>query len=118
MSVFEAQLIIVLQTVTSSESFLVQLHSLISYAHAFRTVLKLRDQKQLDFEELSAYLSNLTTERERLASGYSAGTGLGSYFKDKVDSFRGGDGDNTRDGKIRKIDGRITEVRNTTTAGV
>lgn len=73
--------------------------------------MKLRDQKQLDFEELSAYLSNLSTERDRLANGYSASQGLGGYFKDKVESFRGGDADITREGKIRKLDAKIKEVR-------
>lgn len=86
------------------------MHSLHQYTHAFRNVLKLRDQKQLDFEDLSAYLSNLSMERDRLANGYSAGTGLGSYFKDKVESLRGGDADLTREGKIRKLDGKIKEV--------
>ena len=98
-------------TFASTESFLAQLHSLISYAHTFRTLLKLRDQKQLDFEELSAYLSNLVTERDRLANGYSTGQGISSYLKDKVDNLRGGDADLTREGKLRKLDGKIKELQ-------
>lgn len=94
----------------STDSFLNQLHSLINYAHAFRTLLKLRDQKQLDFEELSAYLSNLSTERDRLANGQPAGMGIGSYFKEKVESLRGNDADISREGKIRRLDVKIKEV--------
>jgi sorting nexin-4 len=87
------------------------LHSLISYAHSFRTLLKLRDQKQSDFEELSAYLSNLSNERDRLANGYSVTGGIGSYFKDKVESLRGGDADISREGKMRKLDNKIKELQ-------
>ncbi|KAL7003952.1 intercellular trafficking and secretion [Cystobasidiomycetes sp. EMM_F5] len=103
-------------TAQSAEIFLAQVHSLHQYTHAFRNVLKLRDQKQLDFEDLSAYLSNLSMERDRLANGYSAGTGLGSYFKDKVESLRGGDADLTREGKIRKLDGKIKELQDAVSA--
>lgn len=98
-------------TFASTESFLNQLHSLINYAHAFRTLLKLRDQKQLDFEELSAYLSNLVTERDRVANGYSAGQGITSYLKERVESLRGGDADISREGKIRKLDAKIKELQ-------
>lgn len=92
------------------------LHSLLTYSHANRAVLKLRDQKQLDFEELSDYLSGVTVERDRLAaiiSGYagSTGLGLGAYLKDKVDALRGADDDKSRVEKMRKLDIKIKEVR-------
>lgn len=80
------------------------------YAHTFRVLLKLRDQKQLDFEELSAYLSNLVTERDRLSNGHSGGQGLTSYFKDKVEAFRGHDADILRQEKIRKLDKKIEDM--------
>ncbi|KAK9894591.1 hypothetical protein P389DRAFT_98607 [Cystobasidium minutum MCA 4210] len=98
-------------TFASTETFLAQLHSLITYAHSFRALLKLRDQKQSDFEELSAYLSNLSNERDRLANGYSVNSGIGSYFKDKVESLRGGDADISREAKMRKLDNKIKELQ-------
>lgn len=99
------------QTFASTETFLAQLHSLITYAHSFRALLKLRDQKQSDFEELSAYLSNLSNERDRLANGYSVTSGIGGYFKDKVESLRGGDADISREAKMRKLDNKIKELQ-------
>ena len=104
------------QTHTTTDPFLVHLHSLLSYSHANRAVLKLRDQKQLDFEELSAYLSGVTAERDRLAaiiSGHagSTGLGLGAYLKDRVDALRGADDDRSRVEKMRKLDAKIKEVR-------
>ena len=95
------------------------LHSLITYSHANRAVLKLRDQKQLDFEELSDYLSGVTAERDRLSAiigGHagSTGLGIGAYLKDRVDALRGLDDDRSRVEKMKKLDIKIKEVRDCT----
>lgn len=87
----------------------------MTYSNANRAVLKLRDQKQLDFEELSEYLSGVTAERDRLAaiiSGHagSTGLGIGAYIKDRVDALRGADDDRSRVEKMRKLDAKIKEV--------
>jgi sorting nexin-4 len=104
-----------IQTQTTTDPLLAHLHSLLTYSHANRAVLKLRDQKQLDFEELSDYLSGVTAERDRLAaviSGHagSTGLGLGAYLKDRVDAIRGADDDRSRVEKMRKLDAKIKEV--------
>jgi sorting nexin-4 len=103
------------QTQTTTDPFLIHLHSLITYSNANRAVLKLRDQKQLDFEELSDYLSGVSQERDRLAaiiSGHagSTGLGLGAYIKDRVDAIRGADDDRSRVEKMKKLDMKIKEV--------
>lgn len=87
----------------------------MTYSNANRAVLKLRDQKQLDFEELSEYLSAVTVERDRLAaiiSGHagSSGLGIGAYLKDRVDAIRGADDDRSRVEKMRKLDIKIKEA--------
>ncbi|KAF8640568.1 hypothetical protein AX17_000230 [Amanita inopinata Kibby_2008] len=108
------------QTQTTTDPLLVHLHSLLTYSHANRAVLKLRDQKQLDFEELSDYLSNVTTERDRLAaviSGHagSTGLGIGAYLRDRVDAIRGADDDRHRVEKMRKLDVKIKELQDAVT---
>ncbi|GAA5918476.1 hypothetical protein JCM1841_003988 [Sporobolomyces salmonicolor] len=95
----------------SSEGFLEHLHSLLSYSHAFKAVLKLRDQKQLDFEELSTYLSNVVMERERLAGGYGYGMGIGNYFKEKMEGLRGGETDMSRVARLGRLDAKIKELQ-------
>lgn len=70
----------------------------------------------MDFEELSDYLSGVTSERDRLAaiiSGHagSTGLGLGAYLKDKVDAIRGADDDRSRVERMRKLDGKIKELQ-------
>ncbi|PCH33993.1 hypothetical protein WOLCODRAFT_135433 [Wolfiporia cocos MD-104 SS10] len=103
-------------THTTTDPFLIHLHSLLAYSHANRAVLKLRDQKQMDFEELSDYLSGVTAERDRLAaviSGHagSTGLGLGAYIRDRVDALRGTDDDRSRVEKMRKLDVKIKELQ-------
>ena len=105
----------VLQTQNGTDPFLTHLHSLLIFSHANRAVLKLRDQKQMDFEELTDYLSSATNERDRLSAviaGHagSTGLGIGSYLRDKVDALRGADDDRSRVEKMRKLDVRIKEV--------
>lgn len=93
----------------ASEPFLEHLHSLLAYSGAFKSVLKLRDAKQLDFEDLSGYLNGVVVERDRLAGGYGYGMGIGSYFKEKVEGLRGGDGGD-KVMRLQKLDGKIKEV--------
>jgi len=108
------------KTQTTTDPFLIHLHSLLTYSHANRAVLKLRDQKQLDFEELSDYLSGVTVERDRLAaiiSGHagSTGLGLGAYIRDRVDSIRGADDDRSRVEKMKRLDVKIKELQDAVT---
>ena len=97
------------------EPFLSHCHSLVQYSQAHKSVIKLRDQKQLDFEELSAYLSAVVAERDRLAAlntGHTAApVGISTFLRDKVDQLRGTDDIHTRRERIRKMDIRIKEVR-------
>ena len=97
------------------DPFLTQLRSLIAYSHAHRAVLRLRDQKQLDFEELSSYLSGVTLERDRLQAviagrAGSTGLGIGAYLRDRVDSLRGADDDRSRVERMKKLETKIKEV--------
>ncbi len=99
----------------SIDPFLAHIHSLLAYSQSHRSVIKLRDQKQLDFEELSAYLSAVVAERDRLAAlntGHSgAPIGFTTYLRDKVDQLRGTDDIHTRRERMKKLDVKIVEVR-------
>lgn len=101
------------------EPFLSHIHSLGQYSQSHRGIIKLRDQKQLDFEELSAYLSAVVSERDRLAAlnnGHSnAPVGLTTYLRDQVDKIRGTDDIHTRRERMRKLDGKIKELQDAVT---
>ena len=92
-----------------------QLHSLVSYLHALRAVLRLRDQKQLDFEELSNYHSGVTLEKDNLQNiiagrAGSSGLGITAYLRDRMYALRGMDDDQARVERMRKLDVKINEV--------
>nr|ODO02438.1 sorting nexin-4 [Cryptococcus depauperatus CBS 7855] len=104
---------------TTTEPFLAASHSLLAYSAAHRATIKSRDQKHLDFEELSAYLSAVVSERDRLAalsSGHTAApVGLGTYLRDQVDKIRGTDDIHTRRERMRKLDVKINELQEAVT---
>lgn len=104
-----------------------QMQALLSYARSHKSVLKLRDSKQVDFEELTDYLSGVVSERDRLASlsspygaghghGGVRGAGLSGYLKDKVDHLRGVDEERTRVGRMQRLDSRIKELQEAVTS--
>lgn len=76
-------------------------------------MLKLRDQKQLDFEELSDYLQATITEREKTLHprpGEGGGYNLTGYFTGKLNEVRGADADKIRREKVLRLDEQIREV--------
>ncbi|PLW27262.1 hypothetical protein PCASD_23964 [Puccinia coronata f. sp. avenae] len=102
---------------TTTTPMLSKLVSLINYSDSFRNVLKLRDQKQLDFEDLSSYLSNLTTERDRIAAGFATTVGISSYLKEKLEFIRSGaETDTSREAKIHKLDCKIKDLQEAVTS--
>lgn len=92
------------------------LHSLLLYSQTHRSLLALRDQKQLDSEILSEYLTSVVLERDRLAALVESGgipggeVGLGTYFRDRVEKLRGRDDIGSRRERMKRLDGRIKEV--------
>ncbi|KAK0529854.1 intercellular trafficking and secretion [Tilletia horrida] len=112
-------------TERSTDTMLSQMHSMLGYTAAHKSVLKLRDQKQIDFEELVDYLSGVVAERDRLASlasPYGAGHGQGGvrsgitgFLRDRMDSLRGVDEERTRVERMQRLDGRIHELQDAVT---
>ncbi|PWY97164.1 hypothetical protein BCV70DRAFT_167539 [Testicularia cyperi] len=111
----------------STDAMLGQMQALLSYSRSHKGVLKLRDTKQLDFEELTDYLSGVVSERDRLASlsspyggghghGGVRGAGIGGYLKDKMDSLRGVDEERTRVERMSRLDSRIKELQDAVTS--
>lgn len=75
-------------------------------------VLKLRDQKQLDYEELSEYLQSTIAERERTLQPHlhDSGYNIAGYVTGKINEVRGADADKIRKEKVLRLDERIREV--------
>lgn len=111
-----------LDSAWSDNKVLAALQALIAYGHAYKQLLRARENKQVDFEELTDYLSTVVTERERLGSLASPrGTGLGpggvrgagitSYLRDQVDAWRGVDEERTRVERMQRLERRTQDLQ-------
>lgn len=79
-------------------------------------MLRARDQKQVDFEELSAYLHRTIQEKERLRHpgrniGGGGGSNISEFVTDRLNEVRGVDMQRARLEKIARLERRVKEVK-------
>ncbi|KAK8103927.1 sorting nexin-4 [Apiospora kogelbergensis] len=74
-----------------------------------KNLLKAREQKQLDHEQLTEYLNKSTLDRDSLASGYGS-SGAGGFIRSKIEDVRGVDHEASRRERLRKLEIRIDEL--------
>ena len=91
------------------QDYISNLREYISYCQAVKDLLKLRDQKQVDHEELTNWLMNHQHDRERTVSTGKS-PGIAGFFKDKINDFKGVDPEKARQIRIVKLDAKIEEV--------
>ncbi|KAI7874555.1 hypothetical protein K492DRAFT_39829 [Lichtheimia hyalospora FSU 10163] len=99
---------------THDGMWLSEVHDFMAYYNVVKSVLKLRDQKQLDFEELSDYLQATITEREKTLHprpGEGGSYNLTGYFTGKLNEVRGADADKIRREKVLRLDDQIRELQ-------
>ncbi|KAI8076431.1 uncharacterized protein B0P05DRAFT_545850 [Gilbertella persicaria] len=87
----------------------IEVHDYMAYYHAIKDVLKLRDQKQLDFEELSDYLQSTMDERAKTLR--EKPTGVTNYITGKLNEVRGADVDKIKREKVLRLDERVRELQ-------
>lgn len=79
-----------------------------------KAVLRARDQKQVDFEELSAYLHRTIRERERTLhpnrGGGGGGLNISEFVADKLNEVRGIDMQRARREKLARLERKIKEL--------
>ncbi|KAF9338370.1 intercellular trafficking and secretion [Podila minutissima] len=92
--------------------FLSQIHECLAYCNSVKSVLKLRDQKQLDFEELSDFLQQQVSERDRLMSNGRLGgsASIGGFFQQKMDEIKGVDQERSKQEKLKRVAEKIHEL--------
>ncbi|CAG8675775.1 24264_t:CDS:10, partial [Racocetra persica] len=89
---------------------LCQAINLNSHSHS-QNVLKLRDQKQVDFEDLSEYLQNAIMERDNLINTGKSSTGISSFLRETVDNIKGVDQEQAKRERLQKLDAKIAELK-------
>ena len=66
-------------------------------------LIKLKDQKQIDYEALSEYLTKSVNEKNNLISGY----GSSNFFTNKLEELAGINQESVRREKIDKLETKI-----------
>ena len=96
----------------TDQDYLGSLRDMQAYSTAVKNLLKAREQKQLDFEQLTEYLTKLTSDRDILASshGSSGLTGAGGFIRSKLEDVRGVDHEQSRRERLRRLELRIEEL--------
>ncbi|KAF4124818.1 sorting nexin-4 [Geosmithia morbida] len=102
----------------TDQDYLGSLRDMQAYSLSLRQLLKAREQKQLDHEQLSEYLAKSTAERDALQAQHAghggyAGTGVsgaGGYLRNKFEDVRGVDHEQSRRERARKLELRVDEL--------
>ncbi|SCU86678.1 LAME_0D07206g1_1 [Lachancea meyersii CBS 8951] len=86
--------------------YIVDLKDLEHYIDSVNQTVKIKDQKQIDYEELSNYLTRSINEKNNLISGY----GGGNFFTSKLEELAGINQEAARREKISKLEAKVTSL--------
>lgn len=91
------------------------LRDMSHYVQALKGMLKQREQRQIDYEALIEYLKRSEHELVAAEHGQYAPTFSSSFLRTKLNELRGVDKEHSRQQRITKLKGRITEFREEST---
>ncbi|KAI5459158.1 hypothetical protein BGZ63DRAFT_415808 [Mariannaea sp. PMI_226] len=94
----------------TDQDYLGSLRDMQAYSLALKALLKAREQKQLDYEQLTEYLNKSTGERDTLQTGHGTGGGAGGFLRAKIEDVRGVDHEQARRERTRKLELRVEEL--------
>jgi sorting nexin-4 len=101
----------------TDQNYLGSLRDMEAYILSVKTLLKTREQKQLDFEALVEYRNKAVSDRDGLVnnpSSHYASNPLtsspASFIRSKMEDMRGVDHEQARRERIRKLELRIDEL--------
>ncbi|TVY44589.1 Sorting nexin, partial [Lachnellula occidentalis] len=94
----------------TDQDYLGSLRDMQAYSTAVKNLLKAREQKQLDFEQLTEYLTKSTSDRDILATPGASTTGTAGFIRSKIEDVRGVDHEQSRRERLRKLEMRIEDL--------
>ncbi|RDL33309.1 uncharacterized protein BP5553_08748 [Venustampulla echinocandica] len=94
----------------TDQDYLGSLRDMQAYSLALKNLLKAREQKQLDFEQLTEYLTKSTSDRDILASPGGSLSSTAGFIRSKIEDVRGVDHEQSRRERLRKLELRIEEL--------
>ncbi|VVT55220.1 uncharacterized protein SAPINGB_P004487 [Magnusiomyces paraingens] len=96
--------------------YIISLRDLQNYVTSIKSLIKLREQKQLDYEALIDYLAKAQQEKQAM----QIGSGSKNFFRARMEDMRGIDHENAKNERLRKLETKIQslsqEVDNVKTA--
>ncbi|KAI3537433.1 PX domain-containing protein [Colletotrichum paranaense] len=100
-----------LKDVTDGD-YLGSLRDMQAYSTALKSLLKAREQKQVDYEQLTEYLNKNTVDRDQLQSGHGSGglSGASGRLMRKLEDVRGVDHEQARRDRQRKLEMNIDKL--------
>ncbi|KAG5961677.1 Sorting nexin-4 [Claviceps cyperi] len=93
----------------TDQDYVGSLRDMQAFSQSLKNLLRAREQKQLDYEQLTEYLNKSTTERDALHSG-TGSSGPGSFLRAKIEDVRGVDHEQARRERLRKLELRVDEL--------
>lgn len=93
----------------SDQDYMGSLRDMEAYITSLKQLLKTREQKQLDFEGLTEYLTKAASERDTLASGPAMGAS--GFIRAKIEDVRGVDHETARRERVRKLEVQIRRLQ-------
>ena len=96
----------------TDQNYLGSLRDMEAYILALKSLLKIREQKQLDFEGLTEYLTKAVSDRDTLASSHpsSALSSPTGFIRSKIEDVRGVDHEQSRRERVRKLELQIERL--------
>ena len=96
----------------TDQDYLTSLRDMAAYIIALKSLLKVREQKQLDFEGLTEYLTKAVQDRDTLASSHpsSALSSPTGFIRSKLEDVRGVDHEQARRERVRKLELQIERL--------
>lgn len=96
----------------TDQNYLGSLRDMESYIIAIKALLKTREQKQLDFEGLTEYLTKAVSDRDTLASSsvHSSLSSPTGFIRSKIEDVRGVDHEQSRRERVRKLELQIERL--------
>jgi len=96
----------------TDQNYLGSLRDMEAYITALKSLLKTREQKQLDFEGLTEYLTKAVSDRDTLASSHpsSALSSPTGFIRSKIEDVRGVDHEQSRRERVRKLELQIERL--------
>jgi sorting nexin-4 len=94
----------------TDQSYLGSLKDMEAYGLSVKALLKTREQKQLDFEALTDYLTKAAQERDSLAS-HGGNMGASGFLRQKIEDVRGVDHEQARRERQRRLEVQIERLQ-------